>query len=116
MEGAIILHETIHELHTKKKDGIVFKIDFEKVYDKVNWDFLEVCLRMNGFDPIWCNWIRKVVQGGNVSIKVNDDLGPNFQTKKGLRQGDLLSPILFNIVADILAIIRNRAKHDNLIR
>jgi hypothetical protein len=71
---------------------------------------------MKGFDPIWCNWIRKVVQGGNVSIKVNDDLGPNFQTKKGLRQGDPLSPILFNIVVDMLAIILNRAKHDNLIR
>ena len=35
MEGAIILHETLHELHTKKQDGIIFKIDFEKAYDKV---------------------------------------------------------------------------------
>jgi hypothetical protein len=35
LEGAIILHETIHELHSKKKDGILFKIDFEKTYDKV---------------------------------------------------------------------------------
>jgi hypothetical protein len=84
MEGEIILHKTIHELHTKKKDGIIFKIGFEKAYDKVNWDFLEVCLRMKGFDLIWCNWIRKVVQGGNVSIKVNGDLGPNFQTRKAL--------------------------------
>ena len=30
MEGAIILHETLHELHRKKQDGIIFKIDFEK--------------------------------------------------------------------------------------
>ena len=35
MESALILHETIHELHTKKQDGIIFKIDFEKAYDKV---------------------------------------------------------------------------------
>ena len=35
MEGAIILHETLHELHRKKQDGIIFKIDFEKAYDKV---------------------------------------------------------------------------------
>jgi hypothetical protein len=35
-----------------------------------------------------------------VAIKVNDDIGPYFQTKKELRQGDPLSPILFNIVAD----------------
>jgi len=39
MEGAVILHETIHELHSKKKDGVIFKIDFEKEYDKVKWSF-----------------------------------------------------------------------------
>jgi hypothetical protein len=35
LEGVIILHETIHELHNKKLSGVVFKIDFEKAYDKV---------------------------------------------------------------------------------
>ena len=35
MEGVVILHETIHELHTKKRNGVIFKIDFEKAYDKV---------------------------------------------------------------------------------
>ena len=40
MEGVVILHETIHELHTKKRDWIIFKIDFEKAYDKVNWYFV----------------------------------------------------------------------------
>jgi len=33
MEGVVILHETIHELHTKKSDGVIFKINFEKAYD-----------------------------------------------------------------------------------
>ncbi|WVZ84119.1 hypothetical protein U9M48_031180 [Paspalum notatum var. saurae] len=95
MEDAILLHETLHELHTKKQNGVIFKIDFEKAYDK--------------FDSGIC-------QGSNVSIKVNDQLGSFFQTKKGLRQGDPLSPILFNIVADILAIIMSRAKTNVLVK
>jgi hypothetical protein len=41
MEGVVILHKTIHELHTKKRDGVIFKIDFEKAYDKVKWSFLQ---------------------------------------------------------------------------
>jgi hypothetical protein len=41
MEGVVILHETLHELHTKKQNGVIFKIDFEKAYDKVKWSFLQ---------------------------------------------------------------------------
>jgi hypothetical protein len=35
LEGVVILHDTIHELHRKKMDGVLFKIDFKKAYDKV---------------------------------------------------------------------------------
>ena len=112
MEGVIILHETIHELHRRKQNGVIFKIDFEKAYDKVRWSFVQQTLRMKGFSHTWCNWINTFIQGGHVGIKVNDEIGENFQTLKGLRQGDPLSPILFNIVVDMLAILINRAKED----
>ena len=71
---------------------------------------------MKGFDPNWCSWIKTFVQGGNIRIKVNDQLEPYFQTKKGFGQGDPLSPILFNIVVDMLAIIMNRAKEEGQVR
>jgi hypothetical protein len=45
-------------------------------------------------------------------IKGNDDIGHYFQTKKGLRQGDPLALILFNLVADMLAIFIERAKNN----
>jgi retron-type reverse transcriptase len=51
------------------------------------------------------------MKGGHVSIKVNDQVGKNFQTRKGVWQRDPLSPILFNIVVDMLAILINRAKN-----
>jgi hypothetical protein len=81
MGGVVILHETIHELHIKKANGVIFKIDFEKVYDKVKWSFLSQTLHMKGFSPKWCRWIQNMVSGGSVGIKVNDDIGPYFQTK-----------------------------------
>jgi hypothetical protein len=112
LEGVVVLHETIHELHRKKMDGVLFKIDFKKAYDKVNWPFLQQTMRMKGFSPIWCKLVANLVQGGSVGVKVNVDIGHYFQTRKGLRQGDPLSPILFNIVADMLAILIARAKED----
>lgn len=108
MEGAIILHETLHEMHKRKKDGVILKLDFEKAYDKVDWKFLQQTLRMKGFEPRWCKWIDQVVRGGSVAVKVNDEIGNFFQTKKGLRQGDPLSPLLFNLVADMLAVLIQR--------
>jgi hypothetical protein len=91
-------------------------MNIKKAYDKVSWNFLQQSLRMKGFCPKWCNWIESIVKGGNVGVKINDDIGHFFQTKKGLRQGDPLSPLLFNIVADMLATLISRAKENGQIR
>jgi hypothetical protein len=64
LEGVVVLHETIHEMHRRTLDGVIFKIDFEKAYDKFKWPFLQQVLRMKGFDPIWCDRIKQFVQGG----------------------------------------------------
>ena len=89
---------------------MVFKVDFEKAYDKVKWPFLQPALRMKGFDPAWRRQIESFKQQGSVGIKVNDDIGRYFQTHKGLRQGDPMSPILFNIVDDMLTVLIGSAK------
>jgi hypothetical protein len=114
LEGVITLHEIIHELHCKKQSGIIFKI-FGKAYDKVRWPFLLQTMRMKGFSPKWNSWVQAFILGGSVAVNIYDEVGPYFQMKKGLQRGDPLSPILFNIVADMLAILIKRAKADNQI-
>jgi hypothetical protein len=49
LDGVVILHETIHELHKKKKNGVILKLDFEKAYDKVNWSFCTADSENEGF-------------------------------------------------------------------
>jgi hypothetical protein len=49
MEGVVILHEIIHEMHRKKQNVVIFKIDFEKTYDKVKWPFVRKVLEIKGF-------------------------------------------------------------------
>jgi hypothetical protein len=70
LEGFVILHETIHELHRKKMDGVLLKIDFEKAYDKVKWSFLQQALRMKGFTPKWCDWTSHFIQGGVLELRL----------------------------------------------
>jgi hypothetical protein len=55
------------------------------------------------------------VNKGSVGIKVNDDVGQYFQTKKGFKRRRPLSPLLFNLVADMLALLISRAKEEGQI-
>ena len=78
-------------MHRKNLNGVILKIDFEKAYEKVNRHFLQQTLRMKGFSEKWCAWVRDFVSGGSVAIKVNDETGHYFQTKKGDRKSTRLN-------------------------
>ena len=116
VEGTMSFHEILHDTKVKKKDGLVLKLDFEKAYDKINWHFLFDCLKQRGFPDPWCKWITGIVTSGTLSVKVNDMMGPYFTSGKGVRQGDPLSPLLFNIAADALAKMIHMGQQNQLIR
>jgi hypothetical protein len=69
MEGVIVLYKTIHEMHRNKQNGIIFKIDLEKVYDKINWSFVQQTLRMKGFSPTWCKWVAIIPRSEKEGMK-----------------------------------------------
>jgi hypothetical protein len=48
----------IHEVHRKKEQDLVFKIDYEKAYDKVNLDFLFEVLQLRGFSLVFIRMIK----------------------------------------------------------
>jgi hypothetical protein len=56
----------LHGLRATKSTGIIIKLDFEKAYDRVNWNFLEEVLQRKGFDEKWIQWMNKAVRGGRV--------------------------------------------------
>jgi hypothetical protein len=115
LDCVVALHEIIHEIKKKKQNGIILKIDFEKAYDKVNWYFLYNMLQQKGFGDRWCDWVMKIVKGGKVAIRTNGMIGSYFPTHKGVRQGDPFSPLLFNIAADGLACLIEKAQEKKLI-
>lgn len=69
-----------------------------------------------GFPSIWIEWIMQVVRNGKVGINLNGKPRNYFRTYKGLRQGDPLSPLLFNLVGDALDAILTKAKEGGHIR
>jgi hypothetical protein len=63
---------------TQKMSGVLFKINFEKAYDKVNWAFLYQMMQARGLGDVLYDSIMKVVRGGRCAVKVNDTIRPYF--------------------------------------
>lgn len=103
-----MLHEVLHEMRKSKRKGMILKIDFEKAYNRVRWDFLERIMVGRGFPSQWIQWVMDTVKGGRVCVNVNGERSPYFRTFRGLRQGDPLSPLLFNIVAEALGVMMEK--------
>lgn len=57
LDSVLVVNEAVDEAKKKKKPTIVFKVDYEKAYDSVRWDFLLYMLRRMNFCDKWINWI-----------------------------------------------------------
>jgi hypothetical protein len=115
LESVVVAHEIVHTIHKSKEPGVVIKLDYEKAYDKVNIEFLLEILKLRGFGEKWISWIKSLVIGGSVSVMINGEESLTFKTGKGLRQGDHLSPILFNLVVDVLTKMLEKASSRGLV-
>ena len=95
---------------TKMRDyqSIMTAIDFEKAFDSLNWNFLHKSLEFFGFGESFLGWIKTFYKNISSCVTNNGFSTPSFNLKRGVRQGDPLSPSLFIIVLELLALsIRN---------
>nr|GEW25655.1 RNA-directed DNA polymerase, eukaryota [Tanacetum cinerariifolium] len=97
LDGPFILNEVLHWCKTKKKRALIFKVDFEKAFDSVRWDFLDEVLRKFGFGDKWCNWIQCCLKSSRGSILVNGSPTEEFQFGKGMFHGIKLGGCLVNL-------------------
>ena len=104
--------ELVQVCHKRKKPALVLKLDFAKAFDIVNWDALDMVLQARGFNSAWRRWMQSM-QSSRTDVLVNGCPGPWMDCRRGLRQGDPMSPYLFILVADVLQVL---IRHSGLIR
>ncbi|GKV49628.1 hypothetical protein SLEP1_g56369 [Rubroshorea leprosula] len=116
VDSVLVLNEVIDEVKLKKQKAFVFKADFEKAYDCVDWAYLDWMFCKMGFGMKWRGWIRECLSTARISVLVNGSPTKEFVMGKGLRQGDPLSPFLFLIVAEGLNGLVKRAENEGMLR
>jgi hypothetical protein len=92
--NTILAHEGFHTMKQKKGNGglMALKLDMEKAFDSMEWNFLLKIFKLLGFNPIWINWISQCLSTSSFSILLDGAPYVKFVPMRGLRQGDPLSP------------------------
>lgn len=91
-------------------------MDMEKAFDHVSWKFIDYMLDSMDFGEKWRRWIRICISITSFALMVNGDPSTFFPATRGLKQGDLLSPLLFIIVMEEVNKLIEKAKNLQLLR
>ncbi|KAE8661369.1 putative ATP binding protein [Hibiscus syriacus] len=109
LDCSFIANECIDFWRKKGLKGVVFKVDFKRTYDSVDWDILMKIMSKMGFGDKWRSWMYQCMSSASISVLVNGSATEKFHTARGLRQGCSLSPLLFNMAGELLHLLLSKA-------
>ena len=126
-QSAFIKNRSIHDnfmyvrnvarrLHQKHTPALLIKLDIAKAFDSVRWDYLLDLLQRLGFPPRWRAWLSLIFSTTTSRVLLNGTPGKEIIHGRGLRQGDPLSPLLFDIAIDTLPKILELATVSGLLQ
>ena len=107
MQGFFNICKSISVIHhikkLKNKSHMIISIDAKKAFDKVKHPFMIKTLQKAGIEGTYLNIIKAIYDKPTTNIILNGEKLKAFPLRSGTRQGCLLSPLLFNIVLEVLA-------------
>ena len=106
----LIANELINARKKSKVEGVIFKIDLEKAYDHVDWNFIDYMLYRFGFGNTWCRWMEEHISSTSLFVLVNGSPSKLFKASRGFKARESPFPFLFTIAVDALSMLLVRAR------
>lgn len=111
----MLVQQTARPFHQQKRPRLLLKLDITKAFDSVSWPFLIEVMKYLGFGQIWRDIICGLLSSSSTQVLLNGIPGGHIEYRRGLRQGDPLSPMLFILVMDVLGLLFSKAEHAGLL-
>lgn len=92
----------LHYAEATEENGVIVALDQEKAYDKIAHDYLWLTLEKYGLPTSFINTIRSLYESAETLVIINGESSSTFRVTRGVRQGDPLSCLLFNIAIEPL--------------
>ena len=109
-------HKSINVIHhinkLKDKNHMIISIDAEKAFDKIQHPFVIKTLQEMDIEGIYLNIVKAIYDKPTANIILSGEKLKAFPLRSGTRQGHPLSPLLFNIVLEVLAIAIKKTKRN----
>ena len=110
-DTAMTLRDIVHDVNSRKTDGILISLDQEKAFDRVNRLFLDRVMGKMNYGPSLPRWIQTLYANASCKIINNGHLSEPVMLNRGVRQGCPLSPLLYVLNIEILLVsIRNNPR------
>ncbi|KAJ6843968.1 uncharacterized protein M6B38_295310 [Iris pallida] len=110
-EHSLLAHEMVREFSRPGGEKACVKLDLRKAYDMVNRDFLCHLMSVMGFMDHWVALIRECITSPTFSVLIQGVPYGYFQSNRGFRQDDPLSPYLFTLVMEYFTCLMDLAVH-----
>ncbi|XP_031096925.1 uncharacterized protein LOC116001176 [Ipomoea triloba] len=104
-DNILIYQEIMPTMRSKKGQTgfMAIKLDFEKAYNRLSWDFIRSTLAKIGFGEAWITLIMHCIQTPRMALIWNGEIIPQFTPSRGIRQGDAMSPAIFVLCMERLS-------------
>ena len=115
-DNFMLVRQSAKRLHERKQSSLLLKLDIAQAFDSISWQFILEVLEHKGFGSRWCAWIAMLFLIASTRVLINGIPGNPILHRRGVCQGDPISPMLFILAMDSLSSLFSKAENEGLLQ